>query len=293
MTFRGDGPLDTGRVSGRGGRGGKVAIGGGAGVIIVLLAVVLLGGDPGDVLGQLGSGGDPGSGQVDGGGAGGDQIDQHIDSCTVEKANSDTICRIVATTNSLDRVWPDMVEDYVGPKTVIFSGSVNTGGCGSATSAVGPFYCPGDQTAYFDPSFFDTLAGQLGGSKGPLAQEYVVAHEFGHHVQHLLGTDQKAQRMGSHGAKSGSVRLELQADCYAGVWANKADDGEDAMLEPLSKEQISEVIRTARAIGDDKLSGGNSDNWTHGSSRQRVRWFTQGYQTGDPRRCDTFSTDDI
>ncbi|WP_299574529.1 neutral zinc metallopeptidase [uncultured Williamsia sp.] len=285
MTFQGDGPLDTSGVSGGGGGGGRgrIALGGGAGLIVAIVAV-LFGVNPGDILG--GDGGSSSTSQ----GTTNQAIQQQIDSCTVQKANSDTICRIVATTNSLDEVWPTLMQGYTKPKTVIFADAISTGGCGSATSSVGPFYCPGDRTAYFDPTFFTTLSDQLGGSNGPLAQEYVVAHEFGHHVQNLMGTMEEAQRLGSRGATSGSVRLELQADCYAGVWAEHADKGPDAMLAPISQEQISEVIQTAKAIGDDTLSGRNdSEGWTHGSSAQRVRWFQTGYRTGDPASCDTFS----
>ena len=289
MTFRSDGPLDTGGVSGGGGgRGRRVAVGGGVGLVVVVIAALVFGIDPSEILG--GAGGY--STEDVGSGGSSSEIDQQIKSCTIEKANTDTVCRIVATTNSLDKVWPDLASGYQRPQTVIFAGSVDTG-CGSATSAVGPFYCPADQTAYFDPNFFETLQQQLGGSNGPLAQEYVVAHEFGHHVQHLLGADEQARRMGSKGAKSGSVRLELQADCYAGVWANRADDGPDAMLEPITEDQIADVISTARAIGDDRLSGSNSDGWTHGSSAQRVRWFSIGYESGDPGTCDTFATGDL
>ncbi len=126
----------------------------------------------------------------------------------------------------------------------------------------------------------------------PLAQEYVVAHEFGHHVQNLMGTMDKAQRLGSRAATSGSVRLELQADCYAGVWAEHADKGAYAMLEPLTQRPIGDVISTAKAIGYDIWSSSNdSERWTHRSSAQRTRWFTTGYRSGDPAGCDTFSTD--
>ncbi|MGZ8179767.1 KPN_02809 family neutral zinc metallopeptidase [Williamsia sp. SKLECPSW1] len=284
MTFQGDGPLDTSGVSGGGGGGrGRIALGGGAGLIVAIVAV-LFGVNPGDILGGDGGSSTPGQGTTN------QAIQQRIDSCTIAKANSDTICRIVATTNSLDEVWPTLVRGYTKPATVIFADAVSTDGCGSATSSVGPFYCPGDRTAYFDPTFFTTLSDQLGGSNGPLAQEYVVAHEFGHHVQNLMGTMAQAQRLGSRGPTSGSVRLELQADCYAGVWADHADKGPDAMLAPISQEQISEVIQTAKAIGDDTLSGRNdSEGWTHGSAAQRVRWFTTGYRSGDPAACDTFA----
>ncbi|SIR87420.1 KPN_02809 family neutral zinc metallopeptidase [Williamsia sterculiae] len=291
MTFQGDGPLDTGGVSGGGGGGGgRIAIGGGVGLVVTVVAL-LFGINPGDILGEDG-GSSTGSGA--GASAGNSAIDDQIHSCTIAKANTDTICRIVATTNSLNKVWPTMLSRYTPPETKIFTGSVQTQGCGVASSAVGPFYCPEDRTAYFDPSFFDELHDKLGGSNGPLAQEYVVAHEFGHHVQNLMGTMSKAQSLGSQGPTSGSVRLELQADCYAGVWAEHADKGPNAMLKTLTQDQISEVIQTAKAIGDDTLSGNNdSEGWTHGSAAQRVRWFTNGYRGGDPRDCGTFDTDQL
>lgn len=289
MVFQGDGPLDTGSVSGGGGGGGvgRIAVGGGAGLIITIVAL-FFGIDPGSLTGGSSSygGGTSNSRDVA-------QINDHIRSCTIEKANVDTICRIVATTNSLDAVWSDLMPGYTPPSTKIFTGAVSTG-CGPATSATGPFYCPADQTAYFDPSFFAQLE-QMGGSDGPLAQEYVVAHEYGHHIENLTGVLQQGNRMGSQGPRSGSVRVELQADCLAGVWAYHADNGPDAMLEPLTPTQIDTVIQTAKAIGDDTIQGANSnpEGWTHGSSEQRARWFTVGYDSGDPRRCDTFATNDL
>ena len=138
------------------------------------------------------------------------------------------------------------------------------------------------------------LESQFGASGGPLAEEYVVAHEYGHHIQNIVGYLQYSQSGGT-GPTSGAVRVELQADCYAGVWAYHADKGTDAMLEPLTTDQINSVIQTAKAIGDDTIQGANSnpEGWTHGSAAQRTRWFTVGYQSGDPDRCDTFATDDL
>ncbi|GED97880.1 KPN_02809 family neutral zinc metallopeptidase [Gordonia crocea] len=298
MTFQGSGPLDTSTVSSGGGGGlggglgggglgggglggGRIAMGGGLGLIVTLIAL-FLGLNPGSLLGETGSPA-PNSGSAN------DAIAAHIKQCTIEKANTDSICRIVGTVNSLDKVWPQLLQGYEPPATKIFSGSVNTA-CGAASSAMGPFYCPADRTAYFDPSFFDTLK-RMGGSDGPLAQMYVVAHEYGHHVQNLTGALRKGNRMGNNG----SVRVELQADCLAGVWAAHADKGPDAMLAPLTQDQIQSVIKTAKAIGDDTIQGSNSnpEGWTHGSAQQRARWFTIGYQSGDPRRCDTFATNDL
>ncbi|MGB3697752.1 MAG: neutral zinc metallopeptidase [Gordonia sp. (in: high G+C Gram-positive bacteria)] len=293
MTFQGNGPLDTGGVSaggsggGGGFGGGRIALGGGVGLVVTIVAL-LFGLNPGDILG---GGADPGRQAAPGGqdASSNQALQEHIDSCTIEKANTDDVCRIVATTNSLNRVWSQQMKGYTQPKTRIFSGRINTA-CGAASSAMGPFYCPADQTAYFDPSFFADLK-RMGGSDGPLAQEYVVAHEFGHHVENLTGVLAKGQRMGN----AGSVRIELQADCLAGVWAYHADKGPDAMLAPLTEEQIQTVIQSAQAIGDDTIQGSrsNPESWTHGSAAQRVRWFKIGYRNGNPRQCDTFSTNDL
>jgi predicted metalloprotease len=184
---------------------------------------------------------------------------------------------------------------------MLFHGQVQTG-CGPATSDVGPFYCPGDKTAYFDTDFFQVLVDQFGSSGGPLAQEYVVAHEYGHHVQDLLGDLGRAQQ-DPEGATGGGVRTELQADCYAGVWAHyaaitKQESTGVPFLEPLSDKDIADALSAASSVGDDRIQKAatgrvNPESWTHGSSAERQKWFTVGYQTGEPKKCDTFSATNL
>jgi predicted metalloprotease len=167
---------------------------------------------------------------------------------------------------------------------------------------VGPFYCPVDKTAYFDTGFFQVLVDQFGSSGGPLAQEYVVAHEFGHHVQDLQGSLGRAQQ-GAQGAGGNGVRTELQADCYAGVWAHYASTVKQEStgvpyLQPLSDKDIADALSAAASVGDDRIqktSTGhiNPESWTHGSSAERQKWFTVGYQTGDPKQCDTFAATNL
>jgi predicted metalloprotease len=167
---------------------------------------------------------------------------------------------------------------------------------------VGPFYCPADRTAYFDVDFFNVLKTEFGSSGGPLAQEYVVAHEYGHHVQNLLGNLGRAQQ-GAQGATGGGVRSELQADCYAGVWAHyaaitKQPGTNVTYLEPLTDKDIADALSAAASVGDDRIQKQttgrvNPEQWTHGSSEQRQKWFTVGYQTGDANKCDTFSARDL
>ena len=180
-------------------------------------------------------------------------------------------------------------ETYQPPKMVLFYDRVQTGGCGIAPSAVGPFYCPADKTVYLDPTFFDELEQRLGGSKAEFSQAYVIAHEVGHHVQNLLGyselVDRKRRFASKEESNRWSVRLELQADYLAGIWAHYGQK-EFHFIEP---GDIDSAITTAKAIGDDRLqkraTGFTSpEKYTHGTSEQRVKWFRQGLETGDLSR---------
>lgn len=170
---------------------------------------------------------------------------------------------------------------YQEPTLVVFSGAVSTGGCGNATSAVGPFYCPADRKLYIDPSFYDDLARKLN-APGDFAQAYVVAHEVGHHVQNLIGSS--SLDVPGESRKQVSVRVELQADCLSGVWGHSARKNLS-----ITDEDLSEATRAAHSIGDDALGHRDESQFTHGSSEQRIRWFKRGFETGDPRQCDTFA----
>lgn len=173
---------------------------------------------------------------------------------------------------------------YPPPTLVVFTDGVATDGCGNASSDTGPFYCPADRRLYIDPSFYDVMARQLR-APGDFAQAYVLAHEVGHHVQNVIG----AMRVGVPGETEAqtSVRVELQADCLAGVWGHSARGA----LE-ISDEDLAEATRAAHAIGDDTLGHRDEATFTHGSSEQRIRWFRRGLSSGDPRQCDTFSVRD-
>lgn len=216
---------------------------------------------------------------------------EHCD--TWEDANNFDDCRIEGTAISLDNVWSQILPaetgiSYTEPKVVIGDGNVSTG-CGQAsTIQTGPFYCPGDRTVYVGPSFFTQLK-QMGGSDGSFSQMYVIAHEFGHHIQNLQGTIGLSD-YNNAGEDSNAVKMELQADCYAGVWANHADSGDQAMLDPLTDAQVAQAIQSAQAIGDDAIQSAsgsrvNPDKWTHGSSAQRQQWFLNGYRSGSVNSC--------
>ena len=286
MTFNPNTRLDPGQVSDRRGmgRGGGIALGGGGAIgIVLLLAYTLLGGNPSD-LGPL----------LQPGAVTGPEGSAVATDCkTGEDANARDDCRILGYVNSVQKYWTDEFAasglQYQAVDTVLFSG-VTSSACGTATSASGPFYCPADKLVYLDLDFFKELQSRFGASGGSLAQGYVIAHEYGHHVQDLLNA--LGTGGGDTGPQSRAVRVELQADCYAGVWANHA--AATKYLQPLTDTQIADALDAARAVGDDRIQESttgqvNPDGWTHGSSEQRQTWFRTGYQTGDPSKCDTFS----
>ena len=292
MRFRRGARLDPGQVTDvrgrRAGPGGLAVGGGGVGlaVVVIYLLITLLSG--GDGLGQLAPLDDRQVGQ-------GDTPSEVSQECrTGEDANERQDCRIVAVVNSVQRFWDGVFQrsgrQYPYVDTVFFTDQVQTQ-CGVATSQVGPFYCPRDQQVYIDLGFFDELQSRLGAGGAPFAQAYVIAHEYGHHVQNQLGV---LDRIGNdrQGPESRAVRSELQADCYAGVWAANAVETE--LIEELTQADINEGLDTAAAIGDDRIQEQtqgqvNPERWTHGSSEQRRRWFSRGYEEKRPAVCDTFT----
>jgi predicted metalloprotease len=262
---------------------GGMAVGGGLGSIALIVLALIFGVDPSQLLNSAPDGGSGGAAPVTQTGRTGPQNDQakHF------------VSLVLADT---ERVWHDIFRqsgrDYREPRLVLFDGQVDSA-CGAAGAAVGPFYCPGDERVYIDLSFYDELKSRFH-APGDFAQAYVIAHEVGHHVQNLLGTSDKVtalQNRGGQGqANQLSVRLELQADCYAGVWGFY--EQQRGIIEP---GDLDEALNAATAIGDDRLQKESQgyvvpDSFTHGSSAQRVRWFRRGFDTGDFRQCDTFNT---
>ncbi|MDQ6682257.1 MAG: neutral zinc metallopeptidase [Chloroflexota bacterium] len=300
MTFNPNAQLDPSQVEdvrgggGRlGGRGGMVAGGGLGGVVIVVL-YLLLGGNlsgTGSQSGGLGGLGDLVNQTVDAQGVP-DNSQLASDCKTGADANQRDDCRVLGYVNSVQAYWKGAFQaqgkTYVPAKTRFFTNQTETG-CGTATTQVGPFYCPADRYIYIDLGFFEALRTQFGAQGGPFAEGYVIAHEYGHHVQDLVGA--LGGPSGQTGAQGQSVRVELQADCYAGVWANHAV--ETPFLQPLTAANIADALDAASAVGDDRIQkqtqgSVNPESWTHGSSAQRQHWFSVGYQGGQATQCDTF-----
>jgi predicted metalloprotease len=265
-----------------GGRG--MALGGGAGTLIIIIIVMLLGGDPTALLQNQANVSGP---QVSRTPAGNEPVD--------DEAGAFVATVLADTEDVWGKLFRDSGRQYRQPKLVLFRGQTRSACGGVAQAAVGPHYCPADTKVYIDLSFFDELSRRFG-APGDFAQAYVIAHEIGHHVQNLLGATERVHRMKGRVSEAEynqlSVRLELQADYYAGVWAHHAE----RMHGMLERGDLEEAIRAATAIGDDKLQMQSQgyvvpDSFTHGTSQQRVRWFRRGFESGDPAKGDTFGTD--
>jgi predicted metalloprotease len=257
----------------RGMRGG-LPVTGGLGLVVVLVIAALTGINP---LALLGGGGP--------------------ETASAPPENDEASQFVSHVLGSTEDVWGGLFnasgQQYRQPALVIFSGATSSG-CGTGQSAMGPFYCPLDQSVYIDLSFYEALRDRLG-APGDFAQAYVIAHEVGHHVQNLLGTMESVHQMRGRGdpaaANAMSVRLELQADCYAGLWAHH----QERTKPVLETGDVEEALGAASAIGDDRLQRQSQgtvvpESFTHGTSEQRVRWFRRGLEQGDPKLCDTFNT---
>lgn len=286
MTFNDDANISRGRVSRR--TKGGIAAGGGVGLIAIVAFLItqFTGVNVTPLI----------EGIAQGNGGGGESV--ALDCETGAQANENLDCRMDGAYASLDTYWTGMVDGYRSPANfVLFEGSVSTG-CGNATSAVGPFYCPPDESIYIDTGFFAELSSRYGASTGPLAQLYVVAHEWGHHIQNLIGQMDGLDNRET-GPDSDGVRLELQADCFAGAWVGaqekNLDENGRPFLEPITDQELADALSAAEAVGDDNIQESatgqvNPESWTHGSSEQRQKWFEVG-RTKGPQHCDTFSID--
>jgi len=282
VPFNPDAKLDPSQVEDRrgrggygGGAGGPVMVGGGAVGIIILIAALLLGVDP---TGFIDTTSQP---PIEGA--------QSVQECrTGADANKRADCRVVGFVDSVQKYWSDEfnrrgLAAYSPATTVIFTGYTEAA-CGTASTATGPFYCPSDQKVYLDISFFDELQSQFGAQGGPFAEGYVIAHEYGHHVQDELGLLQQSS------SNRASVRVELQADCLAGVWAKHA--GDTGYMTAPTDAEIAQAVDAAASVGDDRIQQQTQgrvtpDSFTHGTSAQRQQWFKTGYTSGDMDRCDT------
>ena len=292
MSFNKRSRLDASQVEDRrgsrgGGRrgGGTLALGGGGLGLVIVLVVYLLGGDPGAIINVLQQA--P---------AASTQTTQDpavlAEACqTGEDANTREDCRIVGFVNSIQAFWTEEFNrqggKYSQAKTVIFTEATEAA-CGYASAAMGPFYCPRDQTVYLDLAFFDELQTRFGAQGGPFAEAYVLAHEYGHHIQNLSGVLEQSAKSRATGPESIAVQVELQADCLAGVWAYHATD--TGYLTQVTNEQIAQALDAAAAVGDDQIQRQTQghvspESWTHGSSAQRQEALKAGLESGDLAAC--------
>ncbi|HEX7275951.1 MAG TPA: neutral zinc metallopeptidase [Acidimicrobiales bacterium] len=278
MRFRRDAQLDTSQVSDRRSAGPLLAGGGGLVGVLFLVFQLLTGGG--------GEGGPtiPSLGNLD------TETDLSGECATGDDANQREDCQLVGVVNSVQAFWEKTLPGYRKATTVLYKGSVQTG-CGTGTSDVGPFYCSVDEKVYIDLGFYDDLRTRFGAKGGPFAEAYVIGHEYGHHVESLRGVLSRA-RGEETGPQSPGVRVELQADCLAGMWARGAVD--TGFIEELTEQDIQDGLDAAAAIGDDRIQEKvqgqvNPESFTHGSAEQRQRWFLTGYQSTDIKGCDTFA----
>lgn len=292
MPFKERSRLDTSQVEDRRGRrvgkGTTLAVGGGGFGLIILIIAILLGMNPNDLANITGQDLAAATSENPG------EITNLAEECkTGADANTREDCRIVGYTNSIQAFWAEEFarqgSQYTQAKTVLFTDSTQAA-CGYATSASGPFYCSRDEMVYLDLAFFNELHSRFGAKGGPFAEAYVLAHEYGHHVQNLTGVLEKSGSSGDTGPESMSVQIELQADCLAGVWANHAT--ETGYLTQVTDEEIALALDAAASVGDDRIQRQTQgyvspESWTHGSSDQRQKALKDGFKTGDVDSCST------
>ncbi len=291
MSFNKRARLDTSQVEDRRGRrtGTAMAVGGGGLGIIVLLAALLFGVDPGMLQDVFVQSGMPSQGSLP---ASGENIESLAEVCrTGEDANQRQDCRVVGYVNSIQAFWAEEFarrgSTYSPAKTVLYSGSTQAA-CGQASAAVGPFYCPADRSVYLDLAFFEQLQTRFGAMGGPFAEAYVLAHEYGHHVQNLVGVLEQTRGSGATGPRSVAVQVELQADCLAGVWVHHATS--TGYLTEVTEQDIAQSLDAAASVGDDQIQRETQgyvspETWTHGSSAQRQAALKTGMTTGDLSSC--------
>ncbi len=296
MEYRPEADISGGNVrygggGGGGGRGGRIAVGGGLGGLIVLLIALFFGGNIGDVLG--GGQGQPQTQDT--------SVGSNNPNCkTGADVERDRDCRWTAYMAALNNYWSGAFSEGFRPPASmqLFSGQIATA-CGTGSSEMGPFYCPGDETIFVDDSFVGQLLQQLGTEQSDPAELYIVGHEYGHHISNLTGQMSAARQAGNDtGPKSAAVRLELQADCYAGVFFANTIKDPNSPIKAITQDDLDRIVVAARAVGDDHIQKQSTgrvvpESWTHGSSQMRQYWVAKGFQSGNPNTCDTFATDDL